>query len=65
MPMYLYTCNTCGKREERIRKLAERDQQTTTCAKEGNEGATCPLVREEVSQTAGMGMNWADWKGAG
>lgn len=63
MPMYVYNCSTCGKCEHRIVKLSERDAQTCACAEDPNK--QCALVREEISQTSAMGMNWADWKGAG
>ena len=66
MPQYEYKCNKCGRTEDRLVRLADRDGQVCrdeTCGVEGSEKPR--MERVEVSQTAKMGFNWADWQGPG
>ena len=66
MPLFEYKCTYCGKSEDRVVRLAERDAQV--CKKDdcGLESTERPkMERVEISQTAKMGFNWADWQGPG
>lgn len=64
--MYAYQCEQCGSTYDRIVALAKRDEQRCGASVkiliDGDEigEATCDglLSREEISETAKMGMNW-------
>ena len=66
MPQFEYKCSKCGKHEDRIVRLAERDNQVCKSDDCGVESCEKPrMERVEISQTAKMGFNWADWQGPG
>lgn len=70
MPMYDYKCSNCGHTESRIVSIKDRNRQK--CEEMTGEGeypaevSQCggKMVREEVAETAKMGVQWAAWQGA-
>lgn len=64
MPIYIYKCNICGKREEKLQKITERASYPCTCHSfySNQIGLMIPQITPASPHFKGSGFYKTDYK---